>query len=121
MNLMVNNTIPSNQNIKKHDLNLDAKISSSNEMTIDQPLELFNLSQQSDSKLTYSPFLNNINSQKSNKPMKCLNRSKSSKNINRFNHNLFDNNFEKCCILKIKCKCIQIINRLICLVSILIF
>jgi hypothetical protein len=45
-----------------------------------------------------------------------------SKFENNNNKNSFINNYvEKCDILKIKCKCIQILNRLVCLVSLIFF
>ena len=55
---------------------------------------------------------------RSNDSLKFFTNSKFENNNNK---NSFINNYvEKCDILKIKCKCIQILNRLVCLVSVIL-
>jgi hypothetical protein len=113
MNLIVNNKInPTSIIINNNNNSRNDLMKNSNNTNNNNIKNLFNNNSANnfDNKKTiFTPFnatiySNNYNNEQSNRSIRYLNSN--------------SNNFEKCCILRIKCKCIQILNRLICLVSI---
>ena len=110
MNLLVNNKINTTSSIINN--GNDSKNSNNNIKN------LFNNNHVDNKKTIFTPFNptiynNNFNNNQTSRSIRYLNNNGNNQlDINS------NNNFEKCCILRIKCKCIQILNRLICLVSI---
>ncbi len=118
--------------IVDNNLNMTSSNQASNKFS---PLNSTNVDASSTSSLNSTTFLNqtippyslehsysrnastNERNIRTNDTLKFFTNSKF-ENIN--NKNSFINNYvEKCDILKIKCKCIQILNRLVCLVSVI--